>query len=193
MPKNMKTIHSKSIQSCCYRISSVIFLLILFFSMLNFILYKDEYNRIISAIENNDTQYIGEILDKGVNPNLLIQTPDPVNWFDLVIRKIPYIHHIDHLPVKQNITILSYAVAGGRNDVVKLLLNKGASPNPKDNCFGVTPLEVAVWDHNDSLAEMLILAGADTNVGSDEFKLLKVAESEKNFKLIQLLKEYGAH
>ena len=64
-------------------------------------------------------------------------------------------------------TPLFYAVAAGRDQVVKLLLSKGAKVTAKDT-KGTTPLHIAAVYDRGQIAEILIDAGADVNALTEE-------------------------
>jgi ankyrin repeat protein len=57
-------------------------------------------------------------------------------------------------------TPLSYAAEKGQGAVVKLLLEKGAELETKDNNYGRTPLSWAAWDGHKAVVKLLLEKGA---------------------------------
>jgi len=82
-------------------------------------------------------------------------------------------------------------------DIVKLLIANGADLNAKDE-NGWTPLYAAVWSSGAAIAKLLIIKGADVNLGRDidgittiDFAAL-LYQVYGNYKIVSLLKEQGA-
>lgn len=82
----------------------------------------------------------------------------------------------------------------GKEDIVRLLLRNGADPNePSQNGYQVYPLHAALGSNNDSIAKMLIEAGAEVNVmQSSRITPLHLAAQQGNIDIIILLLEHGA-
>jgi ankyrin repeat protein len=47
--------------------------------------------------------------------------------------------------------------------MTRLLLNKGADPNVRENEIGSTPLHLAAWNGRKTIVELLVSHGADVN------------------------------
>jgi ankyrin repeat protein len=94
---------------------------------------------------------------EGVSPLMfaIMWTPDP-KFIDFLIKHKAKLEHKD---ISGN-TPLSGAVAMGRKDVVKGLLNSGADPN-EANSKGYTPVMIAVMTNKAEILTMLLGAGAD--------------------------------
>ena len=83
-----------------------------------------------------------------------------------------------------------WAVLAGSGEVVKLLSDKGASLNCRDN-DGETPLHLAATTGNADIAKILLEHGADVNA-EDSFGItpLRSAELNEDQKMIELLRSY---
>lgn len=139
-------------------------------------------NLLLSAIRLDSEETVSTLLKSGVKPNA--------------------IHHISRT------TALQLAVEGelGNAKIVRLLLEHGACPNticPKTH-YKRSPLCLAMTNlpRKSSIAEMLILAGADVNVsywerkptaiGAMETTPLIAAAAQEDASLTRLLLEKGA-
>lgn len=83
---------------------------------------------------------------------------------------------------------LIFAAISGNEDLVKLLLSKGAYVNIRDN-YGRTALSRVIKDENENyeeVAKLLISEGADINT-----KILMLVISKKNINLLRLILEKG--
>ncbi|MFC3196244.1 ankyrin repeat domain-containing protein [Parapedobacter deserti] len=91
-------------------------------------------------------------------------------------------------------TPLGVATHFGNEDIVRLLLANGADPNiQSQNGYNVYPLHAAIGSGFDSIAKMLIEAGAEVNVlQSSRTSPLHLASQNGNIDLIILLLENGA-
>ena len=79
-------------------------------------------------------------------------------------------------------TPLQYAVSSGNNEIVKVLLENGASVNKPDNS-GATPImnAVAQYDNDDSVIKTLLENGADTSIANNyDITLFKLLDMPKN-------------
>lgn len=78
---------------------------------------------------------------------------------------------------------LHYAIGKGDNDIVKLLIDKGADVNSSDS-YGNTPLMEAadMFDNDDTIIKLLLERGADpyqkNNYGVSVYKLLEMPRNE---------------
>ena len=91
-------------------------------------------------------------------------------------------------------TPLGLATHFGNEDVVRYLLTKHADPNiQSQNGYNVYPLHTAISSNFDSIAKMLIEAGAEVNVfQASRTSPLHLAAQNGNIDLIILLLENGA-
>lgn len=97
----------------------------------------------------------------------------------------------DHTP-------LWYAAANGHENVVKMLLRKGAKVSAEDK-WGQTPLSWAAHNGHEAIVGMLLEKGAkdsatDLNIrGNDGLTVLSRAVSDQNEAVVELLIEKGAN
>ena len=65
-------------------------------------------------------------------------------------------------------TALALAARAGATDVVEYLLGKGADPNAQEGFFGMTVLDMALWDNGPdyATARQILAAGADDRGGT---------------------------
>jgi ankyrin repeat protein len=86
---------------------------------------------------------------------------------------------------------------GGEDDVVKLILDKGADVNMGAGPSGFTPLMGAVEVGRPELVKLLVERGADVNASKDgvtALRLAKMSQQRWNTKIemIEILKKAGA-
>jgi ankyrin repeat protein len=62
----------------------------------------------------------------------------------------------------------SLATGSGRKAVVKLLLEKGAELEPKDDEYGVTPLWLAAANGHEAVVKLLLEKGAELESKDDK-------------------------
>ena len=131
----------------------------------------------VKAIDNNDTELAISLIDAGADVNYVST------------------YEGDKCPV------LISAIAKGNEQMVELLLRKGANPNCEqvDNTgarFSALLDAIAVWP-NDKIARMLIDAGADVNyVGTNDHlkcPILISAIMKGNEQMVELMLRKGAN
>ena len=77
-------------------------------------------------------------------------------------------------------------------DVVKLLLDRGANPNGRDN-NGETPLHGAAENGNTNVVKLLLARGSDPNMADNfEFTPLHKAANNRHKYVYQVLLDRGA-
>src|SRR5688500_14865572 len=123
--------------------------------------------KLYSAIKQHDIVQLVELLSAGVN--LHTDDPDQPNWSALMVA----VDEIDE---------------GGAIDVVILLLRQGAPLNPPSDTPMGTPLTVAVQNKQLEAARILLAAGADPNVRTDEGDSpLRLSVEQENYSMSSLL------
>jgi ankyrin repeat protein len=117
-----------------------------------------------------------------------------IQGFAAGVRKVLAYAEVD-LEVKGGTyhqTPLAFAAENGKNDVVKLLLEKGANPNVKDD-DDITPILTAVWNHHKEIITQLIDAKADIDARNIFGRTsLDLAVLVQDAELVSLLLERGA-
>jgi hypothetical protein len=87
---------------------------------------------------------------------------------------------------------LHAAAQGGREEIVKILLKRGADVNLKSK-EGNTPLMAAAFNHHESVVKTLLAAGAEVNTKNQaDETALSLAREELQEGIIQLLLQAGA-
>ncbi|MGC8824344.1 MAG: ankyrin repeat domain-containing protein [Bacteroidales bacterium] len=125
----------------------------------------DEYNLIIASLKG-DLPMIQQLLDKGINPNTVID---------------------------ESITPLIYAVQGGQPNICNYLIARGADVNFRPS-FGPTPLIVAIKAQRPILAEMLVNMGASVNAGDEQGRTpIMYAIAQNDTVVFQKLLSWGAN
>lgn len=133
--------------------------------VLIFIISCSANDRLISAADKGDLAAVKALVDGGANLNY---------WND---GKMP----------------LEEAAKGGHYEVVKYLLEKGASPAYKHH-NGRTALMEAVASHHPPIVSLLIQNGADLNAKSDLAETpLSIAKKKKYDDIIAILKDAGVN
>jgi len=97
----------------------------------------------------------------------------------------------------RGVTPLWLALRCGEDDVVKLILDKGADVNMRAGPSGFTPLMGAVEVGRPALVKLLVERGADVNVSKDGVTAMRLAKTSQQrwntkIELIQILKKAGA-
>lgn len=86
------------------------------------------------------------------------------------------------------VTPLQSAVAGGHLEIIRLLLEAGASPNVRER-GGSTPLHTAAYNGDVEIVRSLIFGGADLEaVNGDHEKPLDIALKSGHDEVVKLLK-----
>ncbi|RDW93506.1 uncharacterized protein DSM5745_00828 [Aspergillus mulundensis] len=99
----------------------------------------------------------------------------------------------DHVRARKDRLPLFYASLLGLTGAVKLILDKGISPNLYDADVG-TPLQIALHQGNIDIVECLLARGADPNLKSGVFEspLVEAMSQDREHIAVRLI-EYGAN
>ncbi len=90
--------------------------------------------------------------------------------------------------IPQN-TALHAAIAGSKSiEVIDFLLTNGASPNISDS-EGHTPLHIAAFEGNTSIADLLLKKGAEIKANNSGKTPIEIAEERGNSAFINFIKE----
>jgi uncharacterized protein len=86
-------------------------------------------------------------------------------------------------------TALHAAIAGAKSiEVIDFLLTHGANPNISDS-EGHTPLHIAAFEGNASIAELLMKNGAEIKTNNSGKTPIEIAEERGNSDFINFIKE----
>ncbi|KAI1210104.1 ankyrin repeat-containing domain protein [Annulohypoxylon truncatum] len=143
--------------------------------------HPENYKRGVSMFQNN-TSLLAQVTRKAGagHVDMVKYLLNQVPWPNLINgSKSDYIHN----PLLE-------AVQGGNPDIVKLLLDHGADPNPKLLLVADTALMFAARLSRLSMAKMLLEAGANVNEGCTPPIILAVLK--ENMDMFRLLRQYGA-
>jgi cytohesin len=127
---------------------------------------------LLKAIKKGDREAVGALLRAGADPN--VRAPDRSGL----------------TPLQTAIRELS---EDGPLEVVEVLLAHGAEVDRRDCDQASTPLLMAVFRRQRSVAEALLKAGADPNARGDEGDTpICVAAAQGEVEMARLLLDYGA-
>lgn len=105
----------------------------------------------------------------------------------LTAGKSPNLRMSDKLP------ILIFATSKGHNEIVKLLIAKGADVNGKDLVYGRTPLIWAIADGKAEIVKILLNKGADINAKAENgLSALMNAIAKEDVEIVKALIDKGA-
>ena len=122
---------------------------------------------IYQAAANGDIVEVENLLNQGVNVNMRLFPGD-------------------------NSTPIHWASSRGKDEVIKLLIARGADINASDK-EGATVLMVAWMTKNPTTINLLLKHGADVNIKDKEgWSILRHAVGEGNGELVKTLITYGA-
>lgn len=109
-----------------------------------------------------------------------------------VIRHLESGIHVD-IEDENHPSLISTAIEGGYENVVKVLIDYGLDPNKRLNRFGETPLMRAVTEKNKPIVKLLLQSGADLNLADDaSYTPLMAASAIGDISMIELLVKEGA-
>lgn len=116
----------------------------------------------------------------------MIVRGEPLEFIEKELNKRPRIVNESYIMDK---TLLAYASESGRENVVKLLIDKGADPNGIGQPSEYTPLMSAVFSGKEQIAIILIEHGADPDLKSGGFgsSPREMAESLGNQQMLTIL------
>ncbi len=165
--------------------------------------YSVEYDEgkvspLIRAILQDDLAQVESLLETGVELN-------PDGWQEevplvaAVYRGNPAIiqtsiaagANLNQLDISVNVCPIGMAIQQNRPDLVRLLLDAGASP--EGGTLEETGLAIAITKNNLPILQMLLEAGANPNAGmEDDYRAIMLAALYGHLEMVQLLVAYGA-
>ena len=153
-------------------------------------------DRLVWCIDNNQPQFLQRLFD---NEEIDVDSDYVQSEFFYVIRNDKldivkvFIENGMNIEVEYNThdTPLLYAVSYGKENIVKYLVEQGANLEAKDEC-GRTSLFYCMVHNKTNLAKYLIEKGANVNTKKGRVTPLKIAITNQNEELIDILKKHGA-
>ena len=152
------------------------------------LMFVDQYQ---NPTEENKLANAKLLVEAGADVNAVNENGDVAINFLLNLPKV-----VDYL-VRHGVTLnkanetgrtpLTYAAESGNLEVVKILLRNGANPNFKQEHFGWSPLETAIYHKNDAIVDAMISASNTAAAGGS----LLMAAGENNGNAIKKLLEKG--
>ena len=163
---------------------------------------------LFQAVEDQDLDRLTTILEAGQNPNVheadlggwtplhhAIEDLDDGGPLEAVRVLIEHGAEVDRWDTPRSSTPLIIAVANGRIDAARLLLEAGADPNVMGEGTE-TPLLMAVGERSYQLVKLLLEFGAAQEIdhygGDTGMTALGIATSQLDLELVKLLLEAGA-
>ena len=124
---------------------------------------------LIDAVQNGDIDRVRELLDSGINPNIIKYGQTPLKLASRygssdVVRLL--LEHDANPNIRDNNgdTPLASASWQGYTHIVKLLLNNNNASINIQNDYGYTPLLLASYRGYTEIVRMLLESGADINI-----------------------------
>ncbi|MFJ1267599.1 ankyrin repeat domain-containing protein [Legionella lytica] len=155
---------------------------------------------IIIALLKGHVEVVGYLLEKNARVDSLLRKPEAAELIhsnDKSLRALDFFGAV-FAPLYANHTPAMCAIRHEHREILSLLIQHRDVVHEKDQ-YGVTLLHRAIWSHNVLLAKQLLEGGADPNALSSQANApsslmspLYVACHQNNFKMAQLLLQYGA-
>jgi len=131
------------------------------------------YDRLMAAIDGEQPSTVEAAFANGANPNWFPTDRASLRWED-------------------DMSPLDSAVIGGKLDVIRVLLKRGADPNLGDG-FCVCPLEAAAENDSLEVMRLLIKNGAKVNDNSEGSSALWRAAFDAHLAALAFLLQHGAN
>jgi ankyrin repeat protein len=159
---------------------------------------EDDVSPLVRAILQDNLAEVEAILAEGVDL-------EPSDWRGevplvaavyrgnpvMIQRLIAAGANLNNLDFEVNCRPMGMAIKQNRPDLVRLLLDAGASPNGGD--LEQIGLATAIDKNNLPILQMLLDAGADPNAGmEDDYRAIMQAALYGNLEMVKLLVAYGA-
>ncbi|WP_133135209.1 ankyrin repeat domain-containing protein [Legionella rowbothamii] len=155
---------------------------------------------LIIAVLKGHAEVVDYLLENNAQIDSLLRTPTIpmlITPDDNILRALSFFGAV-FAPFYANHTAAMCAMDNENSEILNLLIQHRDVVNEKDQ-YGVTLLHRAIWSSNRLLAKQLLESGADPNALSyfanspnSLMSPLYIACQQNNFKMAQLLLQYGA-
>ena len=163
--------------------------------------FSDINQELKRAVYAGNTSLIGDLLDKGADPNLYIESEHSYwlvsllkyavqnNYIELIQLLLDHKANIINLPED---SALHEAVIYNKPEIIKLFLQYGADPNAQA-MLKDTSLHIATLKNLNNIVQLLLQHGANPNIqNAYGYTPIYWAISERNKPTIELLINYDA-
>ena len=164
--------------------------------------FFDDFNSLLSSIEDNFPKYIAEEEQKVAHKKLFdMGIPFTPDCFSSYIAKddeeIVNLFYDAGMSVNvrdaAGTPMLCIAARSGRKNMIEWLVERGAEINAISKDRGYSPVMDAVWKSSLDIVDLLIKLGADLNIVSNDGQTaLIVATGASNPRICELLVKNGA-
>jgi ankyrin repeat protein len=157
-----------------------------------------EETPIVQAILRNDLALVKKLLTEGADLNPTDWDEDPPlvaavyrGNLEMIQCLIAAGADVNRIGLNVDARPISMAIKQHRPDLVKMLLDAGASPEGGDMSY--TGLVVAIGANSPPIVKILLEAGANPNAEmEDDYRAIMHAARKGNLEIVKLLVEYGA-
>lgn len=147
---------------------------------------RDNSTMLIEAAKGGHTSIVQLLIDYPASLQARIAVLSPASWYPPI--------EVDSQTESNHDTALSVACAGGHEEVVKILLNRGSDVEHRDK-KGLTPLQISAQAGHGKLISTLLNNGADLEAQSERTKdtALSLACSSGRYDAVEILLAGGAN
>ncbi len=160
-----------------------------------------EFDRVLRAIKEDNIEVIKEMLESGVDPNLVYEGGLSILALATIYDRFKIIELLLKHKADPNKYIDAFsapiyiASLGKKIEILKILLKHGADPNVESGGYGYTPLLNIIFDGDVKIVRLLLMYGANPNVISNQYATPlsnAIAFYSMKTDVIKVLLEYGA-
>ena len=149
-------------------------------------MYKPNMNQLISAVEKSDLEKVKRLIDRGADPNIVLQDGvTPMN-VAIVHQKFEILKALIEKGGDPNLAITNKgkklifsSIVPGKLEYLKVLVDAGAEVNVLNGPYG-SPLKLSMSLNQYDIALYLLKNGADPLLGLDDVQILKTYFCEED-------------
>lgn len=142
-------------------------------------MYKPNMNQLISAVEKSDLEKVKRLIDRGADPNIVLQDGVTPMKVAIVHQKLEILKILIEEGGGPNLTIsnkgtklIFSSIVPGKLEYLKVLVEAGAEVNVLNGPYG-SPLKLSMSLNQYDIALYLLNNGADPLLGIDDVQILK--------------------